>query len=313
MGTGRQQKQPGADPAPAHPVTATRGWLPLTPNGVAAYAQAPLQRVIVLQAISATVCTLVFGWLLVSSVFPTIQEAVKHLPEQGMVTLGELKIAEDAIVPHPLAASTWLALDVDATSGAARNPSRDVDIVFARNGIRLISALGTSRIPYPPHWYFPFNRVDLLAAWEAWEAMLYGALLLATFIGLIVSWWILATMHCLLPRILAYFTERDLSLNGAWKLCAASLVPGAILMIVGLIALELDALGGVQFALLFVIHFLVPIVYSLLGTCHLAPSPRKAARAHNPFGPAPSASEETGSASSSPAPRKPANPFARID
>lgn len=89
-------------------------------------------------------------------------------------------------------------------------------------------------------------------------------------------------------------------------------------MVVGLIALELDALGGVQFALLFVIHFLVPIVYSLLATCHLPPNVQKAAQAKNPFGPPPPIAPEPSIPSApSPtpprAPRKPANPFAPIE
>lgn len=319
MGTGRQNPQPGADPAPALPIASCKGWVPLTPNGVAAYAGSPLKRVVVLQAISGTLCTLAIAWILVASVFPTLRQALQNLPDQGLLTLGELRFPENTPFKHPLATSTWLAVDVDPTTTAHRNASRDLDLIFTRSEVRLISTLGTARIPYPPLWHLPFNRLEMLAAWEAWEGMLYGALLLASFATLMVSWWLLATVHCLLPRILAYFTDRELNLGAAWKLTAAALIPGAALMVMGLVALEADVMGGVQFALLFVIHFLVPIVYSLLATCHLPPRAIRTAHTKNPFVPPPAsgAPEEDQSVSKTSStarpPRKPANPFARID
>lgn len=311
MGNGRPLPPPDAKSAPPpSSLSAAEGWQPLTPSGVAAYAKSPLRRVVILQFISAAAIALVAGWFCSSSILPTIRQALDNLSEEGRIRLGELKLIQPpASRTHPLAANHWLALDVEATSNPSRNPARALEILAAGNGIYLLSSLGSTRIPYPVHWDIPLNRIELLATWQAWEPLLYASLLLAVFSGMLASWWILATFLCLLPRILAYFSDRDLTLAGAWKLSAAALIPGALLMTVGWIALEVDSIDLVKLALLFVVHLLVSPVYALLATCHLTAASALRSPSPNPFDPKPAVEPPT--ESSQPVPtRKPANPFA---
>ena len=74
-------------------------WQPLTPRGVAAFARAPLMRLLLVQFIFALLAAIAVVWFLRTAWFPTVREAIENLPAQGEMKSGKLEWTADS--PHP--------------------------------------------------------------------------------------------------------------------------------------------------------------------------------------------------------------------
>ena len=99
---------------------------------------------------------------------------------------------------------------------------------------------------------------------------------------MLLSWWLLATIYFFPVWIVSYFTDRDLSFRASWKLAGAALLPGALLMSLGLALYGLGAFDLVQLAFAFTMHFIIGWIYLLISPMFLnraLPDEKK-----NPFG-----------------------------
>ena len=120
---------------------------PLTPRGVAAFARAPLGRLLLVQTVVAALATASILWLLYDGCFPTVTAAIEALPDTGEIRAGQLNWPDDS--PVLLADKPFLAfvvdLDhggdlwiVDRNGGEARRLTADagieIDPVFSPNG-----------------------------------------------------------------------------------------------------------------------------------------------------------------------------------
>ena len=106
----------------------------------------------------------------------------------------------------------------------------------------------------------------------------------ATAIGLLLSWWILATIYFLPVWVLGFFANRDLNFRASWKLSGAALMPGALLMAAGILLYDFGFLNLVSFAFIFAAHFVLGWIYlivSLLFLPRISETPQK----NNPFKP----------------------------
>ena len=65
-------------------------WEPLTPLGVAAFARAPLRRLLLVQFIVALLVGGTVVWLLRDAYFPTISAAIAQLPAEGEIRSGQM-------------------------------------------------------------------------------------------------------------------------------------------------------------------------------------------------------------------------------
>lgn len=147
--------------------------------------------------------------------------------------------------------------------------------------------MGCSFFRYPPHLNIPFNRIEARAWWDAWQPMMLTAVAFSTFFFLFFIWSVLATLYCPVPRVVAYFAERSLTFPGAWRLAGAALMPGAVLMILGVVALGLGWIEPVRFVLVTGVHLLVPVAYLFISPFYLPSSTAHVQAAANPFGDAP--------------------------
>ena len=66
--------------------------------------------------------------------------------------------------------------------------------------------------------------------------------------GLLVSWWILATIYFLPVWLLGFFANRDLNFRQSWRLAGAALLPGALLLAAGIVLYDFGAvdLGAIR-------------------------------------------------------------------
>src|SRR5208283_2354856 len=117
-----------------------------TPRGVAAFARASFERLLVVQAVVALLGAAAVVWLLSDGVFPTINAAIGELPEAGQIHSGKLDWREDS--PVLLAEGRILALSVDLEHGGALRSPADFQFEFGRDSIRVFSLFGETELAY---------------------------------------------------------------------------------------------------------------------------------------------------------------------
>ena len=262
----------------------TFAWEPVTPRGVAAFARASFSRLFLVHALVAGLATCAVIFFLEQGIFPTLDDAIEALPEQGSILHGQLQWSGDS--PALLAEGNILAFDVDLDhSGDLRSPA-DFQFEFGTNTVIILSLFGPAEFDYPPDYapntFIPANRTDLRPIWDAWRPDLVGLVAVGTFVGLLVTWFILATVYCLPVWLIGFFANRQLGLLASWRLAGASLMPGAILFSCTLVAYELGVCDLLQFLYVFGLHFVVGWIYLFVAPMFLnrgGPTPAKG----NPF------------------------------
>jgi hypothetical protein len=260
-----------------HPVFA---WEPFTPRGVATFARARLGRLLFVQIVIALLGAASAVWFLKDSVFPAISAAIQNLPDSGEIRSGQLEWPDET--PKLLVERRFLALDVDLEHGEKINSTADVQIEFGKKTVSVSSLFGYAEMDYPPGKIFSFNRPELEPLWGAWQAEILFIAGIAVTVSLLVIWWLLATLYFLPAWLLGFFANRDLSLLASWRLSAAALLPGALLMAAGIFLYDFGVMGLVQFAFICGAHFVLGWIYLFVSLLFL-PEISTGRRKGNPF------------------------------
>jgi len=79
----------------------------------------------------------------------------------------------------------------------------------------------------------------------------------------------LATVYVLPVWLVCFFWNRDLDFLASWKLAAASLMPGALLMSVSLVLYELHVFDLVQFCFAVGMHLVIGWIYLFVSPMFL--------------------------------------------
>jgi len=228
---------------------------PFTPRGVAAFARATFGRLLLTQFIIALLVAVSVVSFLHDNYFPTIQQAIQNLPDTGKIFYGKLAWPGDS--PKLLAGGKFLALAVDLNHSGQIQATADVQVEFGRNSVRIFSLLGYLEFFYPPDRYAPFNRAELEPIWGAWRAEILFLAAIATVVAFFLVWWILATLYFVPAWIFAFYLNREADFRASWKLSAAALLPGALLLVAGILLYDFDFLTLVSFGFIFGAHFIL--------------------------------------------------------
>ena len=260
-------------------------WEPLTPRGVAAFARAPLGRLLLVQFIVALLAAAAVDWFLYDGWFPTVRAAIGQLPDEGSLRAGKLDWHGDS--PRLLAEGTFLAFSVDLNhEGDIRSPAH-VQIEFGKDDFYIYSLLGYAEGRYPAGWAVAFNRKELEPWWGAWEPAILAIATAAVIAGLMLIWAVLATVYFLPAWLAAFFADRDLTLRGSWRLAGAAQLPGALLMMAAILFYDFGVLDLVRLALAMGMHLVLGWIYLLVSPLFLPRQAAVAARKRNPFAPPP--------------------------
>lgn len=264
------------------PLTEARmAWQPLTPQGVAAFAEATLGRLLLVQAVFALMAAGAVIWFLHSAWFPVIEQAIRKLPEQGEVRGGRLNWMGDS--PVVLAEGPLLAVAVDLEhEGSARSPAH-VQLEFGRNDFQVFSILGYLPEAYPADKALAFNRPAMEPWWGAWAPALLGLAAAATIAGLMVVWAALATLYCGPVWLVGFYSDRALSLKASWRLAGAALMPGALFMTAAILCYGLGGMDLVKLAVAGALHLVIGWIYVFIGPLACARRLEKTAQKDNPF------------------------------
>jgi hypothetical protein len=242
-------------------------WEPVTPRGVAAFARAPYERLLVVQCLLALAVALIVVWVLAHGFFPTLSDAIDQLPDTGQILQGELTLPDAST--RLLAEGPFLAFIIDPKhSGTIRSPAQ-FQFEFGGDSLLVFSLFGAVEIDYPSDQSFYFNRTDLQPKWGAWEPDILGLAGVAVFMGLIVSWNLLATAYFLFAWLIAFFANRDLSLIQSWRLAGAALMPGGFLMALSLWLYGVGAFDLVKLCFAFGMHLIIGWIYLFVSPLFL--------------------------------------------
>lgn len=261
--------------------TPTRSaWEPLTPRGVAAFAQARLRRLWLVQFLVALLVGGAVAWVLRDGFFPTVTTAIEQLPATGEISRSTLDWSDTS--PQSLADGRFLSIAVDLDhSGEARSLAQ-FQIEFGRTNVLVHSLLGYSSVNYPSGWTIAFNRTDLIPRWGAWRPVFLAATIVGVVVYLFVSWVVLATIYCGPVWLLGFFANRDLTLAGSWKFAGAALLPGAFVMLVALFFYGIGTFDLVHMGFALAVHLVLGWVYLIVSVRHV-PRIGAAKASANPF------------------------------
>ncbi len=242
------------------PESKPTAWQPLTPRGVAAFAGASPGRLLLVQFVFALLAAAALIWFLRTAWFPTVYQAIQQLPaREGKIQAGKLYWPEDS--PRSLAEGRFLAFVVDPNhTGGFQSPAQ-IQIEFGRDDICFRSLAGYRSWPYSPDLNFGFNRAELQPWWGAWSPPIQWLAFGAMLVWCMAAWALMATLYTIPVWLGGFFSNRDLSLAGTWKLAGAALMPGASLMIAAIILYGFQVLDLVQLAVVTGVHFVVGWVY----------------------------------------------------
>jgi hypothetical protein len=256
-------------------------WQPLTFRGVAAFGQAALGRLLLLQLICASLTAFIFIWVFGQSWFPTIIEAVRQLPSEGEIRAGRLDWRGNS--PQRLAEGHFLALVVDLKNqGQPRSPAH-VQVFFGQTDLKVISLFGFLQLKYPQGWRVAFNRAELEAWWGAWKPAVLAIATAVLLAGLLLFWGCLATVYFLPAWLIAFFANRSVSLGGAWRVAGAALLPGALFLAGAVLLYGLGFLDLIRLLLAGAAHFLIGWAYLIGAALRLPVHPALSAEKSNPF------------------------------
>jgi hypothetical protein len=243
-------------------------WEPITPRGVAAFARASFERLLVVQAVVALLAAAAVVWGLSSGIFPTINAAIAALPDSGQIRSGTLDWHDDS--PTMLAEGKLLAFSVDLDHGGSLRSPADFQLEFGRNSLRLYSLFGQMDMAYPNGYVIAANQTDLKPAWGAWAPDILGLAAIGTFLSLLIAWTLLASVYFVPVWLFSFFTNRGLNFRGSWKLAGAALMPGAVLLSLAMVLYVVDdRFDLVQLCFAFGMHLVIGWIYLFVSPVFL--------------------------------------------
>jgi len=258
-------------------------WQPLTPRGVAAFAGASLARLILVEVVVALIAAGAVMWFCSSEWFPAVRQAIRQLPEQGAIHNQEL----DASIagPRVLAENPpFILLILDPERSRNASQTSDVVIELHKTNFQICSIFGCLVLRYPKGAAVEFNRAAMAALWGAWEPALLAIAGAGVMLFLLISWSLLATLYCVLVRLLGFFKDRELGWRGSWYLASASLMPGALLLTAGVWAYGLRwKIDLIRLLTLFIVHFVVGWAYLAISPLFVPSLTTLLPRGANPF------------------------------
>lgn len=256
-------------------------WEPVTPRGVAAFATASNGRLFMVQLAVAMSVAVALIWFLHAAWFPTMRRAIQHLPDEGEIRAGRLEWRGGA--PRLLASSHFIAFSVDLDhSGEVRSPAH-VEVELGRNDFYVRSILGYVVLPYPKGWTVSVNREDLGPWWDAWRPVMLVLVALGVIAWVMAIWAVLAVLYAPPLWLLAFFANRDLKWFACWRMAGAALMPGALLMVAGILLYALGIVDLVGLGFITVGHLVLGWIYVFISPLFLPRTAPGATVPGNPF------------------------------
>ena len=267
---------PPADLKPDHqptpePIGPPLAWQPFTFRGAAAFAQAPGLRLFLMQVVVAALSAATLVWFLGHCYRPVITQAVEELPAAATLTNGQISGFTNTLNSETKFLSIAIAQEDDADLGQAA----DIQITLRRDHLEISSlvssALGSFDWPYPKDSVLDLSRGHLEPLWGAWQQVALAGIGVAIFGSLLVCWILLSILYAPAAKFVAWYCDRQLSWLGARRLASAALLPGALVLSLGILLYGWRRVDVFGFAFIAVTHLLVGWIYVLAAPVFTPP------------------------------------------
>jgi hypothetical protein len=256
-------------------------WQPFTFGGVASFAEAGLLRLLGVEFVVALLIAGIVVGFVRHAYSPVILEAIQKMPHTARIEQGRLAGVDATLVSD----SRFLAIAVTPDVFDQVGQSADVQVQLRRDDFRVGAV-------FRPEWGWEFDygtKTDLNLSqsylepwWGAWHPIVYAVAGIATMAGLFVLWALCAVIYTLPAYLIGWMADRRLSLTGGWRLSAATLMPGGILVAVGIFLYGWASMDLVGLAFVYLAHLLSSLVY-LVGGVLACPRILPEAPKPNPF------------------------------
>lgn len=253
-------------------------WQPFTPLGVAAFARAPLARLMVLKFIVAAISATVVIWFLNANYSPSILEAIRNLPDEAALQNGGLTNVSSQVLTE----KQFLSIVIDLEESGQLGKVADLQIELRQNYFQICSLFGCVPFDYPKE-NIVLGRSTSEPWWGARQPVIFGVIGAATFVGVWLSWSMLALFYAPIAKLIAYFSDRELSWSGSWKLSCAAQMFAALLMGFAILLYGLQAFDLIRFLFFFSAHFVVAWIYVCAAPFSLPRVSEKIPATKNPF------------------------------
>ncbi|MDQ6632405.1 MAG: hypothetical protein M3Y82_11740 [Verrucomicrobiota bacterium] len=232
-------------------------WQPLTPHGVAAFAFASWPRLYLAELFFGLLAMTSLIWFLNRNISPAISEALQQLPETAVLQNGELKNLKS----KTLASGKILSLMIDLEENIQTGQTVDLQIEFGKKQFKICGLLGCLDFNYPADQTMALGRSKSDPWWGAWRPIILAGIALAFLLFLFFYWAIFSTLCFSIPKIFAYFADRELSWPGSWRLASAAQMPGAFLFAAAIFLYGLNMIDLIHFGILLGLHFISGWIY----------------------------------------------------
>ncbi|MBA4148379.1 MAG: hypothetical protein H0X66_09715 [Verrucomicrobia bacterium] len=235
-------------------------WQPFTPRGVARFTRASTNRLIIVQLISALIVAACVVWFLAVCYSPVILGAFQKLPDDAKISQQQLQ----GLQPGALAENRFLSIGVESVDNPFAGIG-DLQIRMGSTELKLCSLIGCVEIPYPAGWTISLARKSVEPRWGAWEPMLLAGTGLFTMLKLVVSWGVLGLIYMWVPKLIAFYADRELNGFDSWKLACAAQLPGAFFAAGAILLYGSGALDLIRFLILYALHIPVGWIYLVIA------------------------------------------------
>lgn len=254
--------------ASAHPKPFA--WQPFTFGGVAAFGSASWGRLLIVQLLIAAMVGASIVWFVNRNFTPVIWETIRKLPEGVSIRDGQMM----GIPSMLLAERKFLSIAVDLDKTNEVGQSADLQIEFHKTDLSICTMLrsvtGVAEVNYPEEMTLYLGRASAEPWWGAWYPIIYTALFFSVILMLLLIWAVLASIYTVPVRLLAYYSDRNITWKGSWILSSAALLPGAVVMMVGIILYGLESLDMIGLLVFGVGHMFVAWFYVLFAPFHVS-------------------------------------------
>ena len=248
---------------------------------MAAFSRASLSHLLFVQFLFAALAAAAVIWFLLVAWFPVVRESIRQLPAEGEISRAQFTWRGDT--PVRLGGNRLLSFSINLWHKREASREAQLAVEFGRNEIRFHSLLGYTDYPYPDKYLIEVDQSKLEPWWGAWQPWLLVITAVATVAGLFISWAALATGYFIPVWMIAFYSNRNLDMSGAWKLASAALMPGALFLTLTIVAYGFGLFDLVQLGLGFVFHFLIGWIYCAVSPALLPRDPNVPKQKSNPF------------------------------
>jgi hypothetical protein len=273
-----------------------RAWQPLTFGGIARYAHDWIGRLFITGLIVSILVTAAVIFTVRRAWIPVIEQSIAPLPQGAEIRGGRFKAPE----AKKLAENSFLSIRFDPQSTLTTHSTSEIELTFRAEELRVRSLFGIAPVKYPLHWTVNLNTAEMEPKWSAWKPAVYGYLIGGVIANLFVTWIAFGILYALIPRFLALFLKRHVTLWGAFKLSVAALMPGALFMTLAIALYGLNQIRMPDLLVAWAMHFVIGWIF-LIGASFKLPKLSKT----NPFETAEPEPENEGKFKT----RKKSNPF----